>query len=105
MKKHLIRYAAPLAASAMIVFCFFMARFPCISAGDCMKLAVRFKFDKLPLAEVADHPAYRYVRQVHPSLGRISAWISSLGASVALADLDGDGLPNDLINIDPRTDL
>ena len=28
-----------------------------------------------------------------------------MGASVAMADLDGDGLPNDLVNVDPRTDL
>src|SRR5271157_4006406 len=105
MKKLLLRYAAPVAAIAIIAPCYLMARFPCISAGDCMKLAVRFKFDKLPLAEAANHPPYKYVRQVHPSLSRISAWISSLGASVAMADLDGDGLPNDLINIDPRTDL
>ncbi len=82
-----------------------MARYPCISMGDCLKLAVNFKFQKLPLAEVPDHPPYKYVRQVHPSLQRISAWISSLGASVAMADLDGDGLPNDLVNVDPRTDL
>ena len=105
MKKFLLHYAAALAAIAIIVPCYLMARFPCISAGDCMKLAVHFKFDKLPLAEATNHPPYKYVRQVHPSLQRISAWISSLGASVALADLDGDGLPNDLINVDPRTDL
>src|SRR6185369_7607838 len=41
----------------------------------------------------------------HPSLERISAWISSLGAAATLADLDGDGLANDLIYVDPRTDL
>jgi hypothetical protein len=35
---------------------------------------------------------------------RISAWISSVGASVALNDLDGDGLPNDICYIDPRVD-
>jgi hypothetical protein len=105
MKKFLLRFAAPLVAIAMIAGCYWMARFPCISAGDCMKLAVRFKFDKFPLAEVTNHPPYKYVRQVHPSLQRISAWISTLGASVAMADLDGDGLPNDLINVDPRTDL
>ena len=105
MKKSLIRFSAPLAAVAIIVPCYLLARFPCISAGDCMKLAVDFKFDKLPLAEVTNHPPYKYVRQVHPSLSRISAWISSLGAAVAMADLDGDGLPNDLINVDPRTDL
>jgi hypothetical protein len=105
MKKNLLRFAAPLTAIAIITPCYLMARFPCISAGDCMKLAMRFKFDRLPLAEVTNHPAYKYDRQVHPSLSRISAWISSLGAAVAMADLDGDGLPNDLINIDPRTDL
>jgi hypothetical protein len=42
---------------------------------------------------------------VHPSLERISAWVSSLGAAATLADLDRDGLPNDVIHVDPRTDL
>jgi hypothetical protein len=101
-KTNLLRFAAPLVAIVVVSVCYSMARFPCISAGDCVKLALNFKFDKLPLAEVANHPPYKYVRQVHPSLQRISAWISSLGASVAMADLDGDGLPNDLINVDPR---
>src|SRR5258708_38720155 len=105
MKKSLRRFAASLAAIAIVVPCYLMARYPCISAGECAKLAANFKFDKLPIAEVTNHPPYKYIRQVHPSLQRISAWISSLGASVALADLDGDGLPNDLVNIDPRTDL
>jgi len=105
MKINPRHFAASIAAAAIIAVSYSMARFPCLSAGDCMKMAVRFKFDKLPLAEVADHLPYKYVRQVHPSLSRISAWISTLGASVALADLDGDGLPNDLINVDPRTDL
>ena len=97
--------AAPLAAIAIVSACYFLARFPCISEGDCMKLAANFKFDRQPLAETPSHPPYKYVRQVHPSLQRISAWISSLGASVAMADLDSDGLPNDVVNIDPRTDL
>jgi hypothetical protein len=37
-------------------------------------------------------------------LQRISAWISSVGAAVVLADLDGDGLPNDVVWVDTRTD-
>ncbi|HEV8198966.1 MAG TPA: CRTAC1 family protein [Candidatus Polarisedimenticolia bacterium] len=41
---------------------------------------------------------------MHPSLERISAWVSSLGAAATLADLDGDGLANDLVLVDPRTD-
>jgi hypothetical protein len=30
--------------------------------------------------------------------------ISSVGAAIALTDLDGDGLPNDVCHVDPRTD-
>lgn len=45
------------------------------------------------------------VRGVHPSLARIAGWISAVGASAALGDVDGDGLPNDLCDVDPRTDL
>ena len=41
---------------------------------------------------------------MHPSLKRIESWISSVGAAVALNDLDGDGLPNDVVYVDPRTD-
>ena len=33
------------------------------------------------------------------------AWISTLGTAAAMEDLDGDGLPNDLIYSEPRTDL
>jgi hypothetical protein len=92
-------------ALGLIAFCYGMARFPTIAPVERKALAARFKFEKMPLAEVAGHPAYKYVREVHPSLRRISAWVSTLGASAALADLDGDGLPNDVCSIDPRTDL
>src|ERR1041385_7975497 len=99
------RFSPPPVALVVVALCYGFARFPCLSPRDCVKLAAQFKFERLPLAEVPNHPPYKSVREVHPSLQRISAWISSLGASVAFADLDGDGLPNDLINVDPRTDL
>jgi hypothetical protein len=46
----------------------------------------------------------KLVRQVHPSLERISAWVSAVGAAVAMGDVDGDGLANDVCHVDPRTD-
>jgi hypothetical protein len=67
------------------------------------ELASRFHFTRLAMPEIAGS-RYQSVRQVHPSLRRISAWISSVGAAVALADLDGDGLSNDLCHVEPRTD-
>jgi enediyne biosynthesis protein E4 len=44
------------------------------------------------------------VRHVNPSLDNISGWISAVGAAVALNDIDGDGLPNDICYVDPRID-
>src|SRR5258708_39010603 len=72
-------------------------------ASECDELASRFHFTRLAAPEIPGSE-YKYVRQVHPSLKRISAWLSSVGAGVALADLDGDGLSNDLCQVEPRTD-
>ena len=62
-----------------------------------------FRFARTALPELKGY-TQRSVRAVSPSLQRISAWISSVGASVALNDLDGDGLPNDVCYVDPRID-
>jgi hypothetical protein len=82
---------------------YWWARLPTIASSEREDLAAGFRFTKMPLPEIPGVP-HKYVRTVHPSLDRISAWISSVGAGVALADLDGDGLPNDLVHIDPRID-
>ena len=94
-----------LAAIILVVICYVIAKLPALTLPEVTTLAARFSFKKFSLPEVPDHPPYKFVRQVHPSLERISAWVSSLGAAATLADLDGDGLPNDLIYVDPRTDL
>ncbi|HTI70439.1 MAG TPA: CRTAC1 family protein [Candidatus Limnocylindria bacterium] len=99
------RYAASLAGLGLVVTAYAFTRYPEISAVESTRMASRFHFSKSPFPEVAQHPPYKNVRAVHPSLSRISAWVSSLGAGVTLADLDGDGLSNDLITVDPRTDL
>jgi hypothetical protein len=49
------------------------------------------------------YPA-KTIRSVNPGLAGISAWVSAVGASVALNDLDGDGLPNYLCYVDTQTD-
>jgi hypothetical protein len=99
------KYFSCFAAIVLVAICYAGAKLPALPSSEIAALAGRFSFKKLALPEVADHPPYKLVRQVHPSLERISAWVSSLGAAAALADLDGDGLPNDLIYVDPRTDL
>lgn len=80
-----------------------MARIPAPSDAELDALVSRFRFTSEPLA-VAGEPPARTVREVHPDLAQISAWISSVGAAVALHDLDGDGLPNDACHVDTRSD-
>jgi hypothetical protein len=99
------KYLSSVAALALALVCYPLARSPSLSPAEAARLASRFKFERFPVPEPPDHPPYKFVRQVHPSLERISAWVSGLGAAATLADLDGDGLPNDLVYVDPRTDL
>lgn len=97
------RYAARFVAVMLIVALYGLARLPKLSYAERARLAADFKFVQSPLPELASRSS-RSARVVHPSLEHISAWISSVGASVALNDIDGDGLPNDVCYVDTRTD-
>ncbi|HEY0726011.1 MAG TPA: VCBS repeat-containing protein, partial [Pyrinomonadaceae bacterium] len=74
-----------------------------INQEEVSAAAVRFKFSRSTLPELSG-PPIRDQRQVHPSLKRVSAFVSTVGAAVALNDLDGDGISNDACYIDTRTD-
>jgi acyl-CoA thioesterase FadM len=73
-------------------------------AAQTESLARRFAFTEIPLPDPrgAAHP--RSIRPVNPSLRRIDAWISSVGAGIAVGDLDGNGVDDDLCHVDPRFD-
>lgn len=49
-------------------------------------------------------PDARTTRQVAPALQDISAWISAVGAAVALLDADGSGASDEACLVDPRDD-
>ncbi len=100
---HFRTHAPRLLALLAIVAAYGFARLPTVGDETRRELADSFRFTPLPLAEPSNLPR-RSIRQVNPSLSRISAWISSVGAGVALNDLDGDGLANDLCQVDPRMD-
>lgn len=80
-----------------------LSQYPSVTAAERDALAARFRFVREPLPEATGFPR-REIRPMHPELAHVAAWMSSMGASVALADLDGDGLANDLCHIDTRTD-
>lgn len=95
-------------AALGIALAYLVAREPSLPAAERGRLASRFRFNELPLARSpvdAGAAGAASLRQVHPGVKGIEGWISAVGAGVALADLDGDGLPNDACLVDPRDDV
>jgi len=62
---------------------------------------LRFERHVLPSIPVA---GVKSVRRVAPAVRRYDAWISGVGAAVALTDADGNGRSDDVCLVDPRTD-
>lgn len=94
-----------LVSLAIVIGLYFLTRDRPVSKAEADEVNTNFRFTRTPLPEVANHPPYKYVRQVHPSVKHIRAYVSTLGASVSIGDLDGDGLQNDVVWVDPRTDI
>jgi hypothetical protein len=67
-------------------------------------LGKRFAFQEIPLPDPPGVGQPKTIRQVNPSVRRIDAWISAVGASIALGDLDGNGHDDDSCQVDPRFD-
>jgi hypothetical protein len=99
LKGQLVRFLA----LALILALYGFTRQPRLAEDERHELASRFAFAKIQIpAPPGD--LKRTVRAVHPTMQRISGWISSVGAGVALNDMDGDGINNDLCSVDPRVD-
>jgi hypothetical protein len=99
------RYAGPVVAAVLMLLTGIAAADRVPDAESARDLATRFQLaPPVTLYAVPGYPV-KNVRAVHPSLARISGWVSSFGASAALGDVDGTGLSKDLCLVDPRTDL
>lgn len=95
------RWGTTIAVSGVIALAGMAADQPRESAELRQELASRFSFEIIPLPDSGWVQAN--VVATHPAVAHISAWVSAVGASVAVGDLDGDGLFNDLCLTDPRT--
>src|SRR5436190_20863558 len=103
MNNLLKTYLIKLLALGVLGILYALTKPVAISTDEKKMLASGFQFYKMNLYEPQDM-APASIRNVHPQYERIRAWISSVGASVAITDMDGDHLPNDLIHVDPRYD-
>lgn len=93
----------PAIVAALVVATLYgFARLPPLDPGERRSLKDQFTFTKSPILTRSQRP-YQSVRELHPSLQRISAWMSTLGSAVALTDLDGNGVADDICLVEPRT--
>lgn len=90
-------------ALLIVVSLFIILRYQMDTGAEVQAAAQRFKLTRQSLPEVSG-PPQRYMREVHPQLKRITAFMSVVGAAAALNDLDGDGKSNDVCYVDTRTD-
>jgi hypothetical protein len=90
-------------AFVVIVSMFFAVRLPTASPAAKRQEASAYKFTQLSIALPSGY-RQQSIRRVNKEYEQVRAWISSVGAGIAMNDLDGDGLSNDLCLVDPRID-
>jgi len=78
----------------------FLSRLPGVSADEVVRLATPFRFTTQTLPPPAVPPGT--VFPVNKTAAHMQFYFYQIGASAALGDLDGDGLPNDLCLTDVR---
>lgn len=76
-----------------------------VSVAGATQAASKYRFVEMPIAYPAGYDGlpHRTIRDVNPSYQKIRAWISSVGASIALNDLTGHGHADGMCFVDTRT--
>lgn len=97
------RHLAGAAALVVVAGVYAAGRLPETPPAQLAAAASGFGFEPRSIALPGGLP-HQVIREVNQDYRNIDAWISSVGAGIALNDLDGDRLPNDLCVTDPRTD-
>lgn len=91
-----------LAVLAVVVPLGWLSRTPSEDPAELDALAARFRFTRLAVPPPAAPPGgVRFA--VNPSTPQLQVYLHSIGSGIALGDVDGDGLANDLCATDVRT--
>ncbi len=103
-RARLRRLAPAAAAIALLSGVYMTAQLPTASASEVKQIASAYHFTQMPIAMPPGYHPTQTIRQVNPAYQHIQAWISSVGAGIALTDVTGHGLPDGMCIVDPRTD-
>lgn len=94
---------AGIVALVLMAGLFVVAQLPTVSTAEADTMASKYAFTPMTIA-LPEAKLSQSIRTVNKDYERIRAWISSVGAAIAVNDLDGDMLSNDLCLVDPRSD-
>ncbi|MEU4642913.1 CRTAC1 family protein [Micromonospora sp. NPDC023814] len=97
------RQIAGLVALVLLTGMYVLVRQPEANADERRAMAQPYRFTPMSLPMPGGLPQ-QSIRRVNGAYQHLAAWISSVGAGVAMNDLDGDGLANDMCVTDPRVD-
>jgi enediyne biosynthesis protein E4 len=104
LKRARLRRLIPAAvAIVLLAVLFVVAQRPTASAAEVDQIASKYKFTEMPIAMPPGYHPTQTIRQVNPAYKNIQAWISSVGAGVALTDVTGHGRDDGMCIVDPRT--
>ncbi|MFC4057167.1 CRTAC1 family protein [Planomonospora corallina] len=99
-----LRRQLPGIVALVLMATMFVVSRPSFASGEeRTESAQRYTFTPLNVALPGGYQQ-QTIRKVNKTYEKISAWISSVGAAVAMNDLDADGLDNDLCIVDTRID-
>lgn len=102
MMQRLRPYAARSATALISIALYALASLQVVAVDDRRPAAELPSFAASYIEPADNGQPMRSIRDVHPDLRRIDAWISSVGAGVALADIAGSGRPADICLVDTR---
>lgn len=98
------RLVPAVVALAVFLGTFFAAQFPQVSATAAGQAASHYKFTEMPIAMPPGYHPTGTERPVNPAYQHLRAWISSVGAGIALTDVTGHGRDDGMCVVDTRTD-
>lgn len=104
LKRARLRRLVPASAAiALLAVLFVVAQLPTASATEVEQIASKYRFTEMAVAMPPGYHPTQTIRQVNPAYKNIQAWISSVGAGVALTDVTGHGRDDGVCIVDPRT--
>ncbi len=99
------RKLAPALVAAILLLGVYFTAQSRVAVSGAAETSSAFAFHELPIAMPAGYDTQQMntIRPVNKAYAKIAAWISSVGASIAINDLTGHGVADGMCIVDTRT--